>query len=37
MKRQLEQQCSQLSSQGAELGDTRLKLQETQVSSHVFV
>lgn len=37
LKRQLEQQSSQLTSQAAELGDTRLKLQESQVSSHVFV
>ena len=37
LKRQLEQQSSQLSSQAAELGNTRLKLQQTQVSSHVFV
>ncbi|DBA89770.1 TPA: hypothetical protein ACH3X2_004645 [Trebouxia sp. C0005] len=32
LKRQLEQQSSQLTSQAAELGDTRLKLQESQVA-----
>ncbi len=37
LKCQLEQQSNQLNSQAAELGITRLKLQETQVSSHVFV
>ena len=37
LKRQLEQQSSQLSSQAAEVGTTRQKLQVTQVSSHVFV
>lgn len=36
VKCQLEQQSTQLSSQVAELGSTRLKLQESQVSSHVF-
>ncbi len=37
LKRQLEQQSRQLNSQAAELDSTRKKLQETQVSSHVFV
>ncbi len=37
LRRQLDQQTSQLSSQAAELDSTRKKLQETQVSSHVFV
>ena len=37
LQRQLDQQCSQLNSQAAELDSTRKKLQETQVSSHVFV
>ena len=37
LKRQLEQQSSRLSSQATELDITRLKLQETQVSSHVLV
>ncbi|DBA94257.1 TPA: hypothetical protein ACH3X1_001875 [Trebouxia sp. C0004] len=32
LKRQLEQQSSQLSSQAADLGNTRLKLQETQAA-----
>ncbi len=37
LQRQLDQQTRQLNSQAAELDSTRKKLQETQVSSHVFV
>ena len=37
LKRQLEQQSSQLSSQAAEVGNTRKKVQETQVTSQVLV